>query len=181
MIGKARILIFALILSPAYSAQSDKDRIAELTRQNGDLIQQIKAATQNQAELVKLRAQITARSKDAAAINRDAASSRTEAQATAAGQSDAIATVQQSADAIQLQLAQLNAARPINSVQVWLAAIAVIGTLFGLIVTVILAVINHSKVNTVAEHVNGLNEKMGAAREQKGRDDARAEDRMQQR
>jgi hypothetical protein len=169
------ILILAVSSVALADSKSDRDRIAELNRQNADLIQQIKASIAgNQSELLKLRAQVAARSKDAASL---AASGRSEAKATASGQSDAIATVQQSTDAIQLQIAQLKAASPVNSVPVWLAAIALIGTFFGTLGTVILAIINHTKTSVIEQHVNGMVEKMGAAREQKGRDDARAEDR----
>ena len=175
-----RLIIFAFtICSLAFAdSKADRESVAELNRRNAELIQQIRnAMTDQQAELVKLRSQVAARSKDAAAL---AASGRSEAKTVAVGQSDAIAVVQQSTDAIQLQIAQiplqiaqlqLKAASPWNSVAVWLAVIAILGNLG-------FALVGHSKLNTVAEHVNGLNEKMGAAREEKGREEGRKEGRQ---
>ena len=179
------VIVGLAAISLVYGAQSDKDRIADLTRQNFELSQQLKAETaQNQANMAKLSAQITARAKDADAINRAAASGRSEAKAAAVDQSDAIATVQQSTENLQLQIAliplriaELKPASPFSSVMFWTALFVLIGTFLGSCVTVALAVVGHSKLSVVSANVNGINEKMGAAREQKGHDAGVAEGR----
>ena len=131
------------------------------------------------------RSQMSTRLKDADASTRAAATGRSEAKATAAVQSDAIAGVRRTTDDIQLQIAEipleiakLKPPSPFSSVTVILALIALVSMFLGSAVTVALAIVNHGKIDVVSEHVNGMVEKMGAAREQKGLEEGRAESRQ---
>jgi hypothetical protein len=179
-------LAFTSICGFAWAAsQTDKD-LAAAQAQVRDLRLQLGAANQrdidNRAALVKLQAQMAARSKDAAvatksaAVGRDvAADAAMSARETATATTNAVVGVQDSANSIQLQLAELKAQQPLNSVAVWLSAIAAIGALIGTLGSIALAVINHVKVVKVEKQTDGMVGKIAAMSESKGRADAMAE------
>jgi hypothetical protein len=159
-------------------SQSDKD-LAVAQAQVRDLKLQLSATNQrdidNRAALVKLQAQMAARSKDAAvatksaAVGRDiAADAAMSARETATATTNAVVGVQDSANSIQLQLAELKAQQPLNSVAVWLSAIAAIGALIGTLGSIALAVINHVKVEKVEKQTDGMVGKIAAMSEAKG-------------
>ena len=174
ILGRATVtLAFASICGFAYAAsQTDKD-LAASQAQVLELRKQVASSQQrdadNRAAIARLQAQMAARSKEAAASTQSEATGRDVAAATAVTASKAVASVQDSQESIQMQLAELQAARPANSVAVWLAAISAIGALITGLCGIFMGLINHQRIGTVQSQTDGMGDKIAALSEAKGR------------
>jgi hypothetical protein len=192
-----KMLCILLVTSGIASADKEKDDLrARLAASERARVFLESSRIDLLTQLNKLTVTGAARDKAAAANSQSnrlargaAASAVTVAQDSAEQQKQATAAVQTTVDGTQLQMAQvqlqlatLKAASPINSVEVWMAAIAMIGTL----ATLFVSVINHGKlgsvsdgVGVVAKRVDGVMDHVASLAEGKGHSEGLAEGRAE--
>lgn len=120
--------------------------------------------TATQAELLATRAQLAAVTKTGV---RTAAANGVAIERHAADAAEAVVSVRDAAHQIvdtaestNLELVRLRATMPINSVPVWLAAIAALVSLLGIVSTIVLALINKGKLAEIHVLTNGNLAKM---------------------